>query len=86
MKLKNLGSNVRELNYIGPFGTEESVLFSYETPVAGFDAFGPFRTSDTSQQQGSRTTKKHIKQYFQSKGWSMDTIRFVPQYYIDSIV
>ena len=54
MKLKTIGSNMTELNFNGI-----SVLFSYETPVAGWDNKGAFRT-DTSY---SRTTSKHINKY-----------------------
>ena len=40
MKLKSIGSNMTELNY-----NVNSILFSYETRVAGFDSKGAFRTS-----------------------------------------
>ena len=39
MKLKQIGSNMTELTVNGT-----SILFSYETPVAGYDSQGAFRT------------------------------------------
>jgi len=56
-----------------------SVLFSYETPVAGWDKDGPFRTS----QFYSVTTSKHINKYFNEFD---PPARIVPQYYINQIV
>jgi len=72
MKLKNIGSNMTELNFNGI-----SVLFSYETPVAGWDDKGAFRT-DTNY---SRTTSKHINKYL---GGS-DIGRKVSQEYITDL-
>jgi hypothetical protein len=55
MKLKQLGRNMTEIR------TDNSdVLFSYETPVAGWDDVGPFRTD----QFFSNTTSRHINKYF----------------------
>jgi len=54
LKLKPIASNMTEL-CIG--GT--SILFSYETPVAGWDDKGAFRTL----QHYSATTTKHINKY-----------------------
>ena len=72
MKLKTIGSNMTELNFNGI-----SVLFSYETPVAGWDNKGAFRT-DTNY---SRTTSKHINKYL---GGS-DIGRKVSQEYITAL-
>jgi len=55
MKVRKLGANRTLLQFDN--GTE--VLFSYETPVAGYHAGTYFRT-DT---RCSVTTSKHISQY-----------------------
>ena len=73
MKLKAIGSNMTELNINGV-----SVLFSYSTPVAGWDDKGAFRTS----KHYSTTTSRHINKYLGGK----DIGRKVDQEYIDSIV
>ena len=73
MKLKAIGSNMTELNINGV-----SVLFSYSTPVAGWDDKGAFRTS----KHYSTTTSRHINKYLGGK----DIGRKVDQDYIDSIV
>ena len=73
MKLQSLGSNMTELNINGV-----SVLFSYSTPVAGWDDKGAFRTS----KHYSTTTSRHINKYLGGK----DIGRKVDQEYIDSIV
>lgn len=73
MKLKPLGSNMTELT-VG----NVSVLFSYETPVAGWDDRGAFRT----EKKYSKTTTKHINKYLGGK----DVGRIVVQSYIDSLV
>jgi hypothetical protein len=73
MKLRNIGSNMTELEI-----NSTSVLFSYETPVAGWDSKGAFRT-DTRY---SSTTSKHINKYLGGK----DIGRTVPQSYIDGLV
>ena len=73
MKLKSIGSNMTELNY-----NSNSILFSYETPVAGFDSEGAFRTSE----HYSPTTSKHINKYL---GGS-DVGRKVSQGYINGLV
>ena len=59
MKLKQIGSNMTELTVNGT-----SILFSYETPVAGYDSQGAFRTD----QHYSSTTTKHINKYLGGKG------------------
>ena len=73
MKLKNIGSNMTELQIKGV-----SVLFSYETPVAGWDDQGAFRT-DTHY---SPTTSKHINKYLGGK----DIGRVVTQNTINKLV
>jgi len=73
MKLKLIGSNITELNINGI-----SVLFSYSTPVAGWDDSGAFRTSE----HYSSTTTKHINKYLGGK----DIGRKVDQEYIDSLL
>jgi hypothetical protein len=73
MKLNTIASNMTELNFNGM-----SVLFSYNTPVAGWDDQGAFRTST----HYSPTTSKHINKYL---GGS-DVGRKVTQDYINSIV
>ncbi len=56
MILRQLGSNMTELS----FNNGDSILFSYETPVAGFTPkVGHFKT----ETYYSRTTSKHINQY-----------------------
>ena len=72
MRLTPQGSNMTEL-YIN--GT--SVLFSYCTPVAGYDIDGAFRTGE----HYSSTTTRHINKYL-GKGNG----REVTQDYIDSLV
>jgi len=72
MKLKSIGSNMTELNIDGV-----SILFSYSTPVAGWDDKGAFRTS----KHYSTTTSRHINKYLGGK----DIGRKVDQDYIDLI-
>jgi len=55
-----------------------TVLFSYRTPVAGYDDQGAFRTA----QKYSVTTSRHINQYLGGK----DVGRTVSQDYINSLV
>ena len=55
-----------------------SILFSYQTPVAGWDDKGAFRT----QEKFSATTSKHINKYLGGK----DIGRMVPQSYIVKII
>jgi hypothetical protein len=74
MKLKQLGSNMTEIR------TDKCILFSYETPVAGWDDEGAFKTDEYF----SKTTSKHINKYFE--GVSADKIRTVPQGHIDDIM
>jgi hypothetical protein len=72
MRLTPIGSNMTELYINGV-----SILFSYSTPVAGYDHDGAFRT-DTWY---SSTTTRHINKYL-GKGNG----REVSQDYIDSLV
>ena len=58
MRLKQIGSNMTELTI-----NSTSVLFSYETPVAGWDDQGAFRTDKNY----SPTTSKHINKYLGGK-------------------
>ena len=73
MQIKNIGSNMTELNLNGI-----SVLFSYETPVAGWDDEGAFRTDE----KFSVTTSKHINKYLGGK----DIGRTIPQLEIEKLV
>jgi len=59
MRVKAIGSNMTELKTRGL-----SILFSYETPVAGWDNLGAFRTDE----KFSVTTSKHINKYLGGKG------------------
>ena len=72
MKIEPVGSNMTELL----IGTSY-VLFSYSTPVAGWDDTGAFRTD----QHYSATTTKHINKYLGGK----DIGRVVPQSFIEEI-
>jgi len=72
MRLTPIGSNMTELYING-----KTLLFSYSTPVAGYDIDGAFRTGDWY----SSTTTRHINKYL-GKGNG----REVSQDYIDSLV
>ena len=58
-----------------------SILFSYETPVAGWDDDGAFE----SETKYSVTTSKHITKYFGNKGNRLAWARKVPQSFIDQL-
>ena len=73
MQIKPIASNMTELQILGM-----SILFSYQTPVAGWDDKGAFRT----EQNFSATTSKHINKYLGGK----DIGRTVPQSYITGLV
>ena len=73
MKINPIKSNMTELEVNG-----NSILFSYKTPVAGYDDKGAFRTSEWF----SMTTTKHINQYLGGK----DVGRVVEQSYIEGLV
>ena len=72
MKVRKIGSNMTEL-VLG----HTRIMFSYETPVAGQDDKGLFRTD----QSYTRTTSRHITQYLGN-----GVGRVVSQAYIDSLV
>ena len=76
MKLRKLGSNMSEIE-LGSFPNNTSILFSYATPVAGYDRKGAFRTNE----HYSPTTSKHINKYLGGK----DIGRAVSQDYIDGL-
>jgi len=77
MKLKKLKSNVTELTFKNHYDDcDVTLLFSYETPVAGYDAQGAFKTTT----KYSPTTTKHINQYFENV-----KPRLVVQEYINEI-
>ena len=64
MKLKHLGPNMTELTFFDDNSTVTHViLFSYETPVAGWHVNRLFKT----EEKYSRTTTKHINKYFFSE-------------------
>lgn len=73
MKLNPVGSNMNEVEVNG-----KSILFSYKTPVAGWDDQGAFRTDEFF----SVTTSKHINKYLGGK----DIGRKVEQTYIEGLV
>ena len=73
MKINPIKSNMTELEVNG-----NSILFSYKTPVAGYDDKGAFRTGTWY----SMTTTKHINQYLGGK----DVGRTVEQSYIEGLV
>ena len=78
LRLKQIGSNKTELTYRTEAGEDISILFSYETPVAGYDEHGAFRTDE----KFSSTTSKHINQYLNGK----DVGRTIPQVDIERMV
>ena len=73
LQLKPIASNMTELT-VG----DVTILFSYQTPVAGWDDGGAFRTS----KRYSVTTSKHINKYLGGK----DIGRKVEQDFIDEII
>ena len=73
MQLKPIGSNMNEIVVKG-----KSFLFSYSTPVAGWDENGAFRTDE----KFSVTTSKHINKYLGGK----DVGRVVEQSWIEGLV
>ncbi len=74
MKLNQQGSNMTEI----VTNAGKRILFSYETPVAGWCEQGAFRTED----KFSVTTSKHINKYLGGK----DVGRVVPQAWIEGLV
>lgn len=79
MKLKPIASNLAELQVASDVEFAPRIAFSYQTPVAGWDEFGAFKT-DT---KFSPTTSKHIKKYL---GDAFDDARVVPQKTIEAMV
>ena len=73
MQLSPIGSNMNEIVVEGKY-----ILFSYKTPVAGWDESGAFRTEDFF----SVTTSKHINKYLGGK----DVGRKVSQKFIEDLV
>ena len=73
MQLRPIGSNMNEIVVKG-----KSILFSYSTPVAGWDENGAFRTDE----KFSVTTSKHINKYLGGK----DVGRVVEQSLIEGLV
>ena len=73
MQLRTIGSNMNEIVVEGKY-----ILFSYKTPVAGWDESGAFRTEDFF----SVTTSKHINKYLGGK----DVGRKVSQKFIEDLV
>ena len=59
MKLKHIASNMTELT----LSNGDTVLYSYDTPVAGWDGLGAYRTDKFF----SQTTTKHINKYLGGK-------------------
>ena len=78
LRLKQIGSNKTELTYRNENGEDISILYSYETPVAGYCEQGAFRTDE----KFSVTTSKQINKYLGGK----DVGRVVPQAWIESLV
>ncbi len=83
MKLNPIGSNMNELTITKvkeangiPYTETISILFSYQTPVAGCDDESYFRTD----QKWGVTTSRHINKYVRSD------CRTVPQAWIDSLI
>ena len=75
-ELKQIGSNMKELRVTpdsGIYGL--CLLFSYETPVAGWDKEGAFKT----EKKFSATTTKHINKYLEL---AADSARTVTQEWI----
>lgn len=73
MRIRSIKANMNEL----VIDRDTAILFSYDTPVAGWDEQGAFRTD----RYYSKTTTKHINQYLGGK----DIGRVVPQQYIEEL-
>ncbi len=72
MKRSKIASNMSVLNM-----GSTAVLYSYDTPVAGYDHEGAFKTA----QWYSSTTTRHVNKYTAG-----DQARVVEQVYIDKLV
>jgi hypothetical protein len=83
MKLKQIASNMTEIEIHQPDALPYYVLFSYSTPVAGRSDVGVFKTA----KKYSRTTTKHINKYFREE-WGINplSVKEVDQAYIDGLV
>tara|TARA_B100001287_G_scaffold9825_1_gene7625 strand:+ start:124 stop:372 length:249 start_codon:yes stop_codon:yes gene_type:complete len=77
MILRQLRFNQTELS----LNNGNSILFSYETPVAGFDSEDGFFKTETYY---SKTTSRHINAYF--KHVDPNDINIVPDQYIVDLV
>ena len=77
MILRQLGSNQTELS----LNNGNSIFFSYETPVAGYDAEDGFFKTETYY---SKTTSRHINQYFKDVD-DNDIIKVTDQYIVDLV-
>ena len=71
--LISIASNMTEIKT----NNNDYVLFSYSTPVAGYDKQGAFKTDVWY----SRTTTRHINKYLDGV-----VARVVEQEYIDSLI
>ena len=84
MKLRQIASNMTEIEYSD--GT--TVLFSYRTPVAGFDPAHPdgVKGHFKTDRHYSATTTRHINKYFRDE-WSIDPkqVRTIAQEKIESL-
>jgi len=79
MKIEPAGSNMTELEAAD--GT--TVLFSYQTPVAGFiPGVGFIKTEEFF----SRTTSKHITKWINKNGSPESTVTEVSQEMIEELV
>ena len=81
MQITPIASNMTELTFTPKETTaygDFSVLYSYQTPVAGYSDVGAFRTD----KYYSVTTSKHINKYLGGK----DIGRKVEQTYIEGLV
>ena len=77
MILRQLGSNQTELS----LNNGDSIFFSYETPVAGFQSEDGFFKTETYY---SKTTSRHINQYFRDVDAS-DIAIVSDQYIVDRV-
>ena len=79
MKRCKIGSNMTVLNFVNgdSWMNRTAVLYSYDTPVAGYDHKGAFKTA----QWYSSTTTRHVNKYTAG-----DQARVVEQSYIDQLV
>ena len=73
--IKQLANNMTRLRTNGL-----EILFSYETPVAGYDEYGAFKTDKWF----SSTTTKHINKYFKANGYTSKEAREISQDEIES--